>query len=114
MSYEYRHVRVERVIDGDTLTLTIDLGNHVKWTDNFRLMGVDTPERGSTGALLATDFVRDLLLDGVARVETHKPDKFGRWLVDVYVPGEHGGEVHLNRLLVTEGLAKEYFGGKKQ
>lgn len=36
--------RVERVVDGDTLTLTIDLGFDFMWKQNVRLSGFDTPE----------------------------------------------------------------------
>jgi len=113
MSYQYRHVKVERVIDGDTVELTVDLGNRVTWRESFRLAGIDTPERGQPLYDDATEHLSKLLLLGVSRIETHKPDKFGRWLVDLYVESMNGGELHINKLMVIEGLAKEYWGGKR-
>lgn len=110
--YEYRHVVIERVIDGDTVALEIDLGNKIHWRDSFRLMGIDTPERGQPGYVEACNYLKRLLLMPLSHVETHKPDKFGRWLVDLYLDTD-GGVLHANKLMVVEGHAKEYFGGKK-
>lgn len=113
MPYEYRHAQVIRVVDGDSAILSIDLGNKVTWTDNFRLMGIDTPERGQPGHREATLHLVNLLGNKLSRVETHKPDKYGRWLADLYVPAAQGGELHINALMVADGHAKEYFGGAK-
>jgi micrococcal nuclease len=113
VSYIYRHVEIIRVLDGDSVMLEIDLGNKVKWRDNFRLMGIDTPERGQPGHREATIRLVDLLASGLSHIETHKPDKFGRWLADLYISTMQGGELHVNRLMVVDGFAKEYFGGKK-
>lgn len=112
MTYEYRHVAIERVIDGDTVALEIDLGNKIHWRDNFRLNGIDTPERGQPGYTEATDHLKRLLLMPLSHVQTHKPDKFGRWLVDLWVDID-GGTLHVNRMMATDGHAKEYHGGKK-
>lgn len=112
MSYIYRHVLIERIIDGDTVALEIDLGNKIKWRDTFRLMGIDTPERGQPGYLEATEHLRRLLLLPLSRIETHKPDKFGRWLVDLYLDTD-GGDLHVNRLMIVDGHSREYFGGAK-
>ena len=113
MSFTYRHVAVVRVIDGDSVALSIDMGNKIKWTDNFRLLGIDTPERGQPGYSEATQHIKYLLGNGVARVETFKPDKYGRWLCEIYI-STSGGELLVNKLMVIDGHAKEYFGGKKE
>lgn len=113
MSYVYRHIEVNRVIDGDSVVLTVDLGNKIKWTDSFRLFGIDTPERGQPGYQEATRRITEMLAHGLSRIETFKPDKYGRWLVDLYVNGEQGGELCVNAKLVAEGHAKPYFGGVK-
>lgn len=112
MSFIYHHVSLERVIDGDTVALEIDLGNKIKWRDTFRLAGIDTPERGQPGWAEASQHLRRLLLLPLVRIETHKPDKYGRWLVDLHVDTD-GGDLHVNRLMVVDGHAKEYFGGAK-
>lgn len=114
MSFIYRHVEVDRVIDGDTVSMSVDLGNRVTWRETFRLNGIDTPERGQAGYAEATKYLASLLQNGVSRIETHKPDKYGRWLCDVWVRLDAGGELHVNRLMIVEGYAKEYHGGAKQ
>lgn len=112
MTYEYRHAEVVHVVDGDTVALDIDLGNHVWWTGNFRLNGIDTPERGAPGFDEAKAFLEGLLAAPLVRVETFKPDKFGRWLADLYVGADHG-ELLVNRMMVVHGYAKEYLGGRR-
>ena len=84
MSYQYQHVKVARVIDGDTVILEIDLGNRITWTGSFRLAGINAPEMGSPGGGEARLFLFDLLKGGVALAETIKPDKYGRWLARLY------------------------------
>ena len=113
MSYVYRQVICLRVIDGDTVELEIDMGNRIKWRNNFRLYGIDTPERNTPDYLSAKRYLEDLLMNRLSYVETHKPDKFGRWLVDLYIPAVKSGDLHINQLMIVEGHAKEYYGGKK-
>jgi endonuclease YncB( thermonuclease family) len=44
-------------------------------------------------------------------LKCHKFDKYGRVLADIYRSSEHG--VSFSQILLAEGLAKEYHGGKK-
>ena len=107
--YEYRGT-VVRWIDGDTVELTLDLGFHIKFTDHFRLFGIDTPERGRAGSTAATYRANELAPAGsqvIAR--TSKSDKDGRWLTIVTEPSG----VEVNSTLLAEGLARLYFGGAK-
>lgn len=112
MPYIYRHVKSVKVIDGDTVNLSVDLGNNITWDENFRLNGIDTPERGQTGYADATTFLIQLLKDGISRIETFKPDKYGRWLVAIYI-SQFGGELLVNQEMINMGHAKPYFGGRK-
>ena len=41
--YEYG-CTVERVVDGDTIDVTLDLGFSVSYSSRVRLYGIDTPE----------------------------------------------------------------------
>jgi len=113
VSYVYHHVDIVRVIDGDSVVLDVDMGNKMRWQDNFRLMGIDAPERGQDGHREATVHLIDLLGTTLSHIETHKADKFGRWLVTLYVPGQHCGEINVNERMVSDGHAKPYFGGRK-
>ncbi|CDQ21716.1 thermonuclease family protein [Halobacillus karajensis] len=104
-TYQY-HVQVKRVIDGDTFVGDIDLGMNVKLCDvHFRLIGVDTPERGQNLFYEATERASELIDQTEVLVETYAEDAFGRWLVNVYI--DYEGDT-LNQLLLDEGLAIVY------
>lgn len=130
--YWYR-AHVQRVIDGDTLVMHLDLGaGHAlpatKWPGGpeasypqgrYRLWGINTPEKGKPGWAEAGDRVRSLLSLGsegdVVYVKTYKVGGRGRLVVDVFVPtvnaaGDPADPIHLNRSLLDEGLCVTYQG----
>ena len=41
--YEYA-AKVERVVDGDTIDVTLDLGFSIQYQARIRLLGINTPE----------------------------------------------------------------------
>lgn len=95
-----------RVLDGDTVELKVDCGFKISYVDKFRLAHIDAPERGKE----ATDALTTILKSvSELRVETIKPDKYGRWLVIIYLPS--GNTV--NDWMVHEGYAVPYEGGAK-
>lgn len=108
-SYTYR-ATVVRWVDGDTAWLTIDLGFRMSATTDFRLYGINTPERGQPGYAEATARANALAPAGsTVLVTTYKnPDKYGRWLVEIFA-----STIDVNQTLVSEGLAVPYFGGTK-
>ena len=88
--WAYR-ARCERVVDGDTLDVTIDQGLHTHRTERVRLLGVNTPEtKGATkmAGRLATIYVEDWLAEADDEwpliVQTARGDAFGRWLARVW------------------------------
>ena len=117
--YTFR-AQVLDVIDGDTIWLDIDCGFRVWSRQKVRLRGIDAPELPAPEGLRAKDFVARALsgLPFVA-VTTTKPDKYDRYLADVfYQEGETDAEAVLekgqvlNRELLAAGLAKEFRKGK--
>ncbi|MDO8644705.1 MAG: DUF1016 N-terminal domain-containing protein [bacterium] len=78
---------VERVVDGDTLLVRIDLGFDVWVTQRTRFRGINTAETSSTPfrAEKATLFVSEKL-QGLKFVvlKTYKTDQFGRYVVDLF------------------------------
>lgn len=106
----YYNSRVEKIIDGDTVRLDIDLGFTVHWKSNCRLYGVNTPELNSKDpeerikALEAKQYLIDNLpLDVI--IVSQELDKYGRPLVDIYVDN---GERHINQELIDKGFSKPY------
>lgn len=109
LRYNYS-ATVVRWVDGDTVWLSVDLGFRIVTTNDFRLYGVDTPERGKPGYQEATVRCNELAPVGQqVDVSTYKvPDKYGRWLVDIVSNG-----VNVTATLIAEGLGYPYFGGTK-
>lgn len=110
--YVYYHVEVVRVVDGDTVRLFIDMGNHIGWEENFRLAGINAPEPSQLGGAEATAQLTLMVANGIHRVQTYKPTKYGNWSTDVWV-AVTGGELLVNAHMIRNGFAVPYFGGKR-
>ena len=85
--HNYR-AQVVRIIDGDTVDFSVDLGFNIRITIRTRLLGVDTPERGHVDFKKATLVLTNLLNEqkddeGYVMIKTGKTGKYGRWLADI-------------------------------
>jgi len=121
--YTYE-IKLDRVIDGDTIDAYIDLGFDVSVKKRIRFMGINTPESRTRDleekarGLAAKDRVKQLL-DGCKNVtlKSHGVGKFGRCLGEIMLDMVDGQEKltleNLNELLIKEGHAVEYHGGKR-
>lgn len=78
---------VVRWIDGDTVELRVDLWFYITIQPKFRVLGLDTPEKGKPGYVEATAFAEELAPVGTkVAIRSHKADSFGRWLADIQLP----------------------------
>ena len=123
--YNFRVIEINRVVDGDTIDVTIDLGFDLYKKERVRVAGVDTPEKRTRDleekalGLDATHWLEERLsevLNGsddlVIRTELDGGvGKYGRLLGWLYV-GD--AEVSLNEQMIIEGYAWAYDGGTKQ
>ena len=123
--YNFRVVKIDKVVDGDTIDVTIDLGFDLYKKERVRIAGVDTPEKRTRDleekalGLDATYWMKKQLEDTIAgdeeliiRTELKGgTGKYGRLLGWLYV-GEDN--VSLNEQMITEGYAWSYDGGTKQ
>ena len=123
--YNFRVVKIDKVVDGDTIDVTIDLGFDLYKKERVRIAGVDTPEKRTRDleekalGLDATYWMKKQLEDTIAGDEelTIRTElkggtgKYGRLLGWLYV-GED--TVSLNEQMITEGYAWSYDGGTKQ
>lgn len=110
--------QVIKVYDADTITIASKLPYDASplYRLSVRLNGIDTPEIKGKGisneekevAILARDFVSNLVLHKHVRLENIESEKYGRILADVYL-----GDIHLNELLINERYAVKYDGGTK-
>jgi len=121
--YTY-HIELIRVIDGDTIDAYIDLGFDVKVKKRIRFMGINTPESRTRDlvekkkGLAAKARVIELLEDCKnVQLESHGVGKYGRCLGEIFIDRIEGQDLltlqSLNKQLITEGHAVEYFGGKR-
>lgn len=60
--YDYQS-KVERVIDGDTVRMTIDHGMYLRSSQSIRLLGVFAPELSKPGGTNARSFVTNWFVD---------------------------------------------------
>lgn len=116
--YKYR-CKLDRVVDGDTADVLIDLGFDTWRKSRLRFKGVDTWEKRTRNkeekvkGLAATAFTKKYLEmnDGKFTIQSFGKGKYGRVLAEIFIDGE---ETSLNKLLIENGHAYKYEGGKKQ
>ena len=129
-----------KVVDGDTIDCFIDLGFNLKTKKRIRYMGIDTWESRTRDleekkkGLAAKARNKALLEQGVFKLKSFGTGKFGRVLGEIFVAPDivgdhinecisnsdssidldHDGWVSVNDILIEEGHAYEYYGGKKK
>ena len=92
---------VERVVDGDTVWMQVSLGFGIWTRQKLRLRGIDAPELSTARGQTAKQFVIDHLARARrVRVRTTKPDKYDRYLTDLFAD-----DIFVNTALIKEGLA---------
>jgi len=123
--YNFRVTSIDKVLDGDTIDVTIDLGFDLYKKERVRIAGVDTPEKRTRDleekalGIDATNWLKEKLESTLAgddeltiRTELHGGvGKYGRLLGWLYVGEE---SISLNEQMIKEGYAWEYDGGTKQ
>jgi micrococcal nuclease len=110
MTHTLHHYRatLERIIDGDTIDVMLDLGFKVFTLQRLRLLAIDAPERGQPGHLEATHELAELLNPTGRQqpliLHTIKRDGFGRWLATVWV---EGSDTSINDQMIERGHARD-------
>ena len=124
--YNFRVTSIDRVLDGDTIDVTIDLGFDLYKKERVRVAGVDTPEKRTRDleekelGIDATNWLKEKLDGAIAgdddlviRTElVGGVGKYGRLLGWLYIGGD--AESSLNEQMIDEGYAWAYDGGTKQ
>tara|TARA_R100000656_G_scaffold53383_1_gene42236 strand:- start:306 stop:728 length:423 start_codon:yes stop_codon:yes gene_type:complete len=114
--YEYA-CEVNRIVDGDTVDVTFDLGFDIHFFSRVRLYGIDTPESRTRNldekarGLLSKKFLVDAITDKKVVVRTKMKDsrgKYGRVLGEIWV-----GRKNINKDMVKNHHAVSYYGQSK-
>ena len=118
--YIYRIKQILKVVDGDTIDASIDLGFDISLEKRIRLAGVDTPESRTTDlkekamGLESKEWLKKKL-EGAKDIiiKTELPDsteKYGRIIGHLFINGQ---EISLNTQMINDGYALAYDGGTK-
>ena len=108
-----KNVKVLKVYDGDTIWIAMNHFDMI-FKIKVRLDGIDTPEIRTKDmdeknrAIIARDFLSNLINNKIITLECGNFDKYGRLLGTIYL-----GNINVNKLMVVNGHAVEYDGGKK-
>ena len=110
---------VDRVVDGDTIDISIDLGFDLTKKERVRLAGIDTPEKRTKDqkekemGYQATEFLEMHLMEAKKlTVKTEKEGKFGRMLGWLYKSETY--TTSINQIMIDKGYAWSYDGGTKE
>ena len=123
--YNFRVVKINRVVDGDTIDVTIDLGFDLYKKERVRIAGVDTPEKRTRDleekalGIDATNWMKQQLEEAIngeseLTIRTELKGgmgKYGRLLGWLYV-GD--ADISLNEAMIIAGYAWSYDGGTKK
>jgi len=105
-----------KVVDGDTIDARVDLGFDTFKKIRIRLVGINAPESRTRDleekerGLAAKARVKQLISENKNKFVLHSQGvgKFGRCLGEIYL-----GDSKLNDILINEGHAVAYYGGKR-
>ena len=126
--YEYKIKEINRVVDGDTVDATIDLGFDVLYKTRVRLYGINTPEtrtkdleekaKGQAAKERLNEIINKAVHMGHHLIlQSEEKDKYGRYLGTIIIqdcrPDHKEEKSNVNQMLVEEGHAVPYFGGKR-
>ena len=120
--YEY-NFKLSRVVDGDTVDGTIDLGFDIQVKKRIRMVGIDAPEtrlqrkilsvadreKEKQLGLLAKAKLKELLKGQriTIRTQLDKTGKFGR-VLGVLITHETEAPLNINNYMVLNGYAQKY------
>ena len=128
-NFKYNVSSLEKVVDGDTIDVVINLGFDVCTKQRVRLLGIDTPESRTRDleekkfGLLSKKMLKQWCLKAV---ESEKDDieiqlrcpeadsrgKFGRILAEIWV-SEDGEWTNVNKWMCENNYAVPYVGQNK-
>ncbi len=114
--YEY-NCSVDKVVDGDTVDVTIDLGFKIFHKSRVRMFGIDCPESRTRNldekarGLLAKSFLKEFIDKSkkiIIRTQKDSKGKYGRVLGELIID-----DININKLMVKKYLAVAYTGQSK-
>ena len=92
-----------RVVDGDTIEATIDLGFSTFRKEKLRLARINAPEIKTDAGPISKSHLSKILDGTTIHVQTmkDKEDRYGRYIAEVWVD-----DVNINDMMVRDGAAE--------
>ena len=112
--YAYK-ATLDRVVDGDTIRVVLDLGFKIFHKEILRLRGIDAPEMKTDAGPISKKTLEKILKDvPFLIIKTTRVDIYGRYVADVFLAEEGDSDlqkvadsgVFLNQLLLDKGSAE--------
>lgn len=101
--YQYNAV-VNKIIDGDTVNMTIDLGFRLSYTANCRLAGINAPEMNTEEGKTSKIALSIMLgIGDKVTINSTGLDKYGRPIVEILRK-----DTTVNKIMIEQGHAKPY------
>jgi micrococcal nuclease len=93
--------QLERIVDGDTIRVILDLGFEVFHREILRLKGINAPERKTNEGKRSKEVLEDILgYVPFLIIKTISIDVFGRYVADVFF--DEGKNEHINPQIIAE------------
>ena len=121
--YEY-NVRIDRVVDGDTVDCWIDLGYNLQIHKRIRFAGVNAPETRTRDkeekkrGLIAKEWLQNKIDPnhvGSSKniiLKSYEYGKYGRVIGELFIVSGSRKQ-SINKMMLAEGLVTEYDGGAR-
>ena len=109
---------LDRVVDGDTLHVTLDLGFKIQHKEILRLAKINAPEMTSEEGKKSAEFLQKILKNvKFLIIKTNKTDIYGRFVADVFFDQSGKEEdaqkvansgTYLNQMLLDFGIVEGF------
>ena len=121
--YEY-NVRIDRVVDGDTVDCWIDLGYNLQIHKRIRFAGINAPETRTRDkeekkrGFIAKNWLIDKIdpkAVGSSKdiiLKSYEYGKYGRVIGELFIVSGSRKQ-SINKMMLAEGLVTEYDGGAR-
>ena len=106
---------IERVVDGDTIRVTIDLGFNILHKEILRLKGINAPEMNTAAGKKSARVLNNILKNvPFVILKTMKIDIYGRYVADVFLSDDEKSDpqkiadagIYLNQVLLAKGAVE--------
>jgi len=98
----YTNCRVDKIVDGDTVDIVVDLGFYVSTKVRVRLAGINAPETNTSEGLASKSQLAALCSGAEVKMYCEGKDRYGRWIAGLIRKTD---DLDINNEMVRLGCA---------